>query len=181
MTFTDLIGWTSAAILLLTIARQVYTEWRANSTRGLSKWLFVGQIAASAGFVVYSVLLENWVFVTVNVFIAGAAVVGQWVYLRNQRKDAAHRSRASTPHKTTAPAAAARASAPAPRHAGTPREPARHDARRQSSGERGTPRKNTGSGTAKGVISGEDQVRAVPPPGALKRPRARRARNLPPR
>ncbi len=85
--WTEAIGWGAATILLLTISRQVYTQWRDQSIRGVSKWLFVGQIAASLGFIVYSWLLENWVFVVTNVLILITAAVGQWLYLRNaQRK-----------------------------------------------------------------------------------------------
>lgn len=86
--WTDLIGWSAAAILLLTVGRQVYTEWRNGSTRGLSRWLFAGQLAASAGFVAYSWLLANWVFVTTNLLMFATAAVGQWIYLRNKRADA---------------------------------------------------------------------------------------------
>lgn len=85
--WTELIGWSAAAILLLTIGRQVFTEWRDRSTRGLSKWLFVGQLAASAGFVVYSWLLGNWVFVVTNVLMLATAGIGQWIYLRNKRRE----------------------------------------------------------------------------------------------
>ena len=81
----ELTGWSAAAILLLTISRQVYTLWRERSTHGLSRWLFIGQLAASAGFVVYSWLLGNWVFVVTNVLMLAAAGVGQWIYLRNKR------------------------------------------------------------------------------------------------
>jgi len=79
------IGWASALILLLTIGRQVFTQWKAGTTSGLSRWLFVGQIAASLGFTVYSWMLENWVFVVTNIFIGVTACVGQVVYLRNKR------------------------------------------------------------------------------------------------
>jgi MtN3 and saliva related transmembrane protein len=82
--WTDLIGWASALILILTISRQVYTQWRTRSTSGVSHWLFIGQCAASIGFIVYSVLVENWVFVAANSFILLTAVVGQGVYLRNR-------------------------------------------------------------------------------------------------
>ena len=61
--WTELIGWSAAGILLLTIGRQVYTQWRERSTHGMSRWLFVGQLAASSGFVVYSWQLGSWVFV----------------------------------------------------------------------------------------------------------------------
>jgi uncharacterized protein with PQ loop repeat len=54
---TELIGWAAATVLLATIGRQVYSQWRSRSSQGASKWLFVGQITASIGFVVYSWLL----------------------------------------------------------------------------------------------------------------------------
>ena len=44
---TELIGWFAASVLLATIGRQVYTQWRDGSTSGLSRWLFVGQLTAS--------------------------------------------------------------------------------------------------------------------------------------
>ena len=83
--WTELIGWCAAAILLLTISRQVYTQWRDRSTQGLSRWLFIGQLAASSGFVVYSWLLGSWVFVVTNVLMLATAGIGQWIYMRNKR------------------------------------------------------------------------------------------------
>ena len=85
--WTELIGWSAATILLLTIGRQVFTEWRDRSTRGLSRWLFVGQLAASSGFVVYSWLLGNRVFVATNLLMLATAGIGQWIYLRNKRRE----------------------------------------------------------------------------------------------
>lgn len=84
---TDIIGWTSAVILLLTLGRQVYTEWRDRSTRGLSRWLFIGQFAASSGFVIYSWLLENWVFLVTNLLLLLTAAMGQWMYVRNKQRE----------------------------------------------------------------------------------------------
>lgn len=84
---TELIGWAAATILLLTIGRQVYTEWRDQSTRGLSRWLFWGQLTASAGFVVYSWLLKNWVFVVTNSLLLATAALGQWIFMRNKRRE----------------------------------------------------------------------------------------------
>lgn len=89
----DIIGWISAVILVLTISRQVYSQWRSGSVAGVSKWLFIGQISASLGFTVYSWLVENWVFVFANFFILLTAVAGEGVYLRNKRN--AQRSQAS--------------------------------------------------------------------------------------
>jgi MtN3 and saliva related transmembrane protein len=81
----DAVGWISAAVLVMTLSRQVYTQWRTRSIAGVSKWLFIGQLTASIGFTTYSFLLGNWVFVFVNFFLILTALVGQCVYIRNRR------------------------------------------------------------------------------------------------
>lgn len=86
MQSVDWIGWASSAVLFATLARQVYTQWRERSTRGVSHWLFIGQLAASTGFLVYSYLLDNWVFVFTNSLLLVTAVVGQMIYQRNARE-----------------------------------------------------------------------------------------------
>jgi MtN3 and saliva related transmembrane protein len=85
MQFAELIGWASSAILLGTISRQVFTQWKTKSTAGVSHWLFIGQFAASTGFTVYSVLLHNWVYVVSNGALLITAVIGQIVYKHNKR------------------------------------------------------------------------------------------------
>jgi uncharacterized protein with PQ loop repeat len=80
----DTIGWFATTILLLTIGRQVYTQWRDKTSVGVSKWLFVGQIVASVSFVVYSWLLHNWIFVVTNAAMLMIAILGQLIYLRNK-------------------------------------------------------------------------------------------------
>lgn len=82
---TELIGWVSALILMMTISRQVYKQWRTRDCTGVSSWLFIGQTAASTGFVIYSYLLSNWVFVLTNGFILLTAIAGQCIYARNKR------------------------------------------------------------------------------------------------
>ncbi len=88
---TETIGWLSATILLLTIGRQVYSQWRAGTDQGVSKWLFVGQVAASTGFVIYSWMLSSWVFVATNALMLVTAIVGEWVFMSNRRKKKASR------------------------------------------------------------------------------------------
>jgi MtN3 and saliva related transmembrane protein len=83
---TEVIGWVSSTVLLVTIGRQVYSQWRSGATRGLSKWLFIGQISASVGFIIYSFLLRNWVFLASNIAMIVTAIIGEWVYLANRRK-----------------------------------------------------------------------------------------------
>jgi MtN3 and saliva related transmembrane protein len=84
---TDAIGWAATGVLVLTVGRQAYSQWSERSTKGQSKWLFVGQLAASAGFVVYSWLLDNTVFVVSNIFLLIIAAVGQVLYIRNRRRE----------------------------------------------------------------------------------------------
>jgi MtN3 and saliva related transmembrane protein len=82
---TEWIGWVAGAVLLATLGKQVYTQWETRTWQGVSKWLFIGQSTASIGFVVYSWLLENWVFVVTNALILLTALLGQGLYLRNKR------------------------------------------------------------------------------------------------
>lgn len=83
---TDAIGWLSSAILLATLVRQVVKQWHEGSSEGVSRWLFVGQIAASLGFTTYSLLVANWVFVVTNALILCDAVAGQVIVLRHRRR-----------------------------------------------------------------------------------------------
>ena len=81
----DWLGWGASAILLATLLRQVFVQWRERSTDGVSSWLFVGQISASVGFILYSWLVDNRVFVVTNSAILLTAIVGQLIYRRNVR------------------------------------------------------------------------------------------------
>ena len=74
----------ASAVLLVTIGRQVFTQWKTRSSAGVSKWLFVGQLTASVGFTIYSYLLHNWVFLCSNAALLCTAVIGQWFYWRNK-------------------------------------------------------------------------------------------------
>jgi uncharacterized protein with PQ loop repeat len=85
-TLTEVLGWTSSFILLLTIAKQIHKQWEDRSSAGVSKWLFIGQVTASCGFVAYSVLLRNWVFVVTNALMALSAVLGLFVVLHFRRQ-----------------------------------------------------------------------------------------------
>jgi MtN3 and saliva related transmembrane protein len=81
----DWLGWGASAVLLATLLRQVFVQWRERSTEGVSSWLFVGQITASLGFVAYSWLVDNRVFVVTNSAILLTAILGQFIYRRNVR------------------------------------------------------------------------------------------------
>ena len=92
---TELLGWSSSCILLVTIIQQIWTQWRERSTKGVSKWLFVGQVAASAGFTVYSWLVKNWVFVVTNSLLLASAMVGLWLTWSFRRRARAAKTEAT--------------------------------------------------------------------------------------
>ena len=82
----DIVGWTASAILLATLTRQIITQWRDKDAKGVSRWLFAGQMAASVGFIVYSWMLDNWVFIVTNSLILLTAVIGQVGLLLRRRQ-----------------------------------------------------------------------------------------------
>lgn len=84
---TELVGWVSSCILVLTIGKQVYKQWHEGSSEGVSKWLFVGQMAASLGFTVYSWLVNNWVFVVTNMLMLLNGLLGLLIVLRHRRRE----------------------------------------------------------------------------------------------
>ena len=84
---TELIGWSASAILLITIIRQVQKQWRTGSNEGVSKWLFVGQVASSLGFTVYSALTGNWVFIVTNAALLISNITGVYIYFQNRENE----------------------------------------------------------------------------------------------
>ena len=84
----EVVGWVSSFVLLLTIGSQVYKQWHDRTARGVSRWLFIGQVAASVGFVVYSAMLGNTVFIVTNSIILLSAIAGLVITRRNKRRDA---------------------------------------------------------------------------------------------
>ena len=83
---TELIGWLSSFILLITLITQIRKQWRERTSQGVSKWLFGGQVAAEIGFVIYSVLLENRVFAVTNGVLVLVNFVGLYLTLKFRRQ-----------------------------------------------------------------------------------------------
>ncbi len=85
---TEAVGWVSSFILVLTIGKQVYKQWKEGSSENVSRWLFVGQMAASLGFLVYSVLQKNTVFIVTNALMLVNALLGLGIVLYHRRREA---------------------------------------------------------------------------------------------
>jgi MtN3 and saliva related transmembrane protein len=73
----DWLGWGASALLIVTLLHQIRTQLRSRDTKAVSPWLFAGQSAASVGFICYSAMLDNLVFIVTNSLILATAVFGQ--------------------------------------------------------------------------------------------------------
>jgi uncharacterized protein with PQ loop repeat len=82
----EILGWISSLILLLTLVKQVHKQWKEKNSKGLSKWLFIGQLGASVGFVIYSYSVGNWVFVVTNGLLTINNIIGIYLYFRYLKK-----------------------------------------------------------------------------------------------
>lgn len=85
----DIVGWIASAILLATLVKQIHKQAKDENSQGVSRWLFIGQTAASLGFVLYSWMLHNWVFIVTNSLILVTALVGQAVMWRKNSRSSA--------------------------------------------------------------------------------------------
>jgi uncharacterized protein with PQ loop repeat len=83
---TEIIGWASSVILLTTLVKQVYKQWKEGTGEGVSKWLFAGQVAASIGFTVYSYLVGNWVFTITNALLLVNNFIGLYLSFYFRRR-----------------------------------------------------------------------------------------------
>jgi MtN3 and saliva related transmembrane protein len=93
----EALGWISSFILILTIGKQVYKQWKDGTSEGVSKWLFLGQITASIGFLIYSVLITNWVFIVTNSVMVLNSLVGLGLLFYHKRRDSESDSEQETP------------------------------------------------------------------------------------
>ena len=85
---TEVIGWASSLILLATLVKQVYKQWAEGTGEGISKFLFIGQLAASIGFTVYSYLVGSWVFMVTNSLLTLNNIIGIGLYFYFRRRSA---------------------------------------------------------------------------------------------
>jgi uncharacterized protein with PQ loop repeat len=91
----EILGWISSVVLVLTIGKQVHRQWKTGTSEGVSRWLFLGQCAAEIGFIAYSWMLRNWVFLFTNIVLLLESVVGYALVLRHRERDCGSSSEAS--------------------------------------------------------------------------------------
>lgn len=83
----EIVGWVSSAILAATIIHQVWKQWKDGNSEGVSLGLFVGQILANIGFIVYSVHQGDWVFTFTNTLLLATNLIGYAITLRHRKQE----------------------------------------------------------------------------------------------
>lgn len=87
MDWTSAIGAASSFILVLTIGKQVFKQYKEGKSEGVSKWLFLGQMTASGGFLLYSWLKRDWVFIATNAVMLLNGLAGYLIVLHHRKKE----------------------------------------------------------------------------------------------
>lgn len=83
----EIVGWIGSLILVLTMGKQVYNQWSEGTSEGVSIWLFIGQIAASAALGIYSFLIGNTVFIFTNALLIITATLGLIIEIYQKKDD----------------------------------------------------------------------------------------------
>ena len=84
---TQAIGWAAAAVLVATIASQVYKQWHDETSRGVSLYLFLGQMTANALFLTYAAITGDLVFMVANALLLVTSVIGLSIKIKHGRAD----------------------------------------------------------------------------------------------
>lgn len=91
------VGWISSLLLLVTFGSQTYRQWKGEEGRSEKYTLifFVAAIAGTAGNLIYSLLVNNWVFTALNAALVVNNAAGLWITVRHRKQARqARRSRA---------------------------------------------------------------------------------------
>lgn len=84
---SHLIGWGSALIGMPTFGIQTYRQWQARHEHApaLSLWFFAMALVGTAGQLVYSWMVANPVFLTVNAFLVANNIIGLGITVHRSR------------------------------------------------------------------------------------------------
>ena len=81
-----IVGWAAVTALFLTMSGQAWKLWRDRVKHGVGKLFFVGQIASSSLFLIYSAMVGDRVFVVGNALVLAAAIVCGGILLYNRAR-----------------------------------------------------------------------------------------------
>ena len=75
MAFVDILGYTAGAITSLTFLPQVIKTWKDKSAKDISMNMFLIAATNEVMWIVYGVLLNNWVIIATNTVVLAMSLV----------------------------------------------------------------------------------------------------------
>jgi len=82
MTGVDILGYSAGAITSLTFLPQVIKTWKVKSAKDISLLMFVIAAVNEAMWIIYGVLLDNWVIILTNIIVLSMALIMIYFKLR---------------------------------------------------------------------------------------------------
>ncbi len=82
MSGVDLVGYSAGAITSLTFLPQVIKTWKVKSAKDISLLMFIIAAINEALWIVYGVLLDNWVITLTNIIVLSMALTMIYFKLR---------------------------------------------------------------------------------------------------
>ncbi len=75
MAFVDILGYTAGAITSLTFLPQVIKTWKDKSAKDISMNMFLIAATNEVMWIVYGVLLNNWVIIATNTVVLAMSLI----------------------------------------------------------------------------------------------------------
>ena len=75
MPFVDILGYTAGAVTSLTFLPQVIKTWKEKTARDISLMMFVIAAVNETMWIVYGVLLDNWVIILTNAAVLAMSLI----------------------------------------------------------------------------------------------------------
>ncbi len=85
MTGVDILGYSAGAITSLTFLPQVLKTWKEKSAKDISLMMFLIAAVNEIMWIVYGVLLNNWVIILTNVIVLTMSLIMIYLKLRYNR------------------------------------------------------------------------------------------------
>lgn len=82
MAFVDILGYTAGAITSLTFLPQVIKTWKDKSAKDISLNMFLIAATNEVMWIVYGVLLHNWVIIATNSVVLAMSLIMIYFKLR---------------------------------------------------------------------------------------------------
>jgi len=82
MSGVDILGYSAGAITSLTFLPQVIKTWKDKSARDISLLMFVIAAVNEVMWIIYGVLIDNWVIILTNIIVLSMALTMIYFKLR---------------------------------------------------------------------------------------------------